>query len=101
MFMWFFFLSSSLECHVMNTAQPLFDPATGYRIEVRGRVDPEWLQSFESSAEILVDENWQRQDVTVLHVHTDQSGMIGLLRRLHGLGITIQQLQILEERRKE
>ena len=85
----------------MNTAQPIFDPATAYRIEVRGRVDLEWLQSFESSAEILADETGQRQDVTVLHVYTDQSGMIGLLRRLHGLGITIQQLQILEERRQE
>jgi hypothetical protein len=34
-------------------------------------------------------------------VYTDQAGMLGLLRRLHGLGITIQQFQILEERRKD
>jgi len=33
----------------------------------------------------------------VLDVHTDQSGMIGLVRRLHGLGITILELQILPE----
>jgi len=31
----------------------------------------------------------------VLHVHTDQSGIVGLVRRLHGLGITIQQFQII------
>ena len=100
MFMWFFFLSLSLECSEMNTAQPLFDPATGYRIEVRGRVDPEWLQSFDSSIEILAEEP-RHQELTAFRVCTDQSGLIGLLRRLHGLGLTIQRLEILEERRKE
>ncbi|HEX2989918.1 MAG TPA: hypothetical protein VHO49_04525 [Anaerolineales bacterium] len=40
----------------MNDAQPLFDSTTHYRIEVRGRVDVEWLQSFDSSVEILLDE---------------------------------------------
>jgi hypothetical protein len=30
-------------------------------------------------------------DITVLNVHTDQSGIVGLVRRLHGLGMTIQQ----------
>jgi hypothetical protein len=34
------------------------------------------------------------EDITVLKVHTDQSGMVGLVRRLHGLGMTILQLQI-------
>jgi hypothetical protein len=85
----------------MNNAQPIFDPETGYRIEVRGPVHVAWLQSFDGSIEILVAESGQRQDVTVLRVYTDQAGMLGLLRRLHGLGITIQQFQILEERRKD
>ncbi len=31
----------------MNNAQPIFDPTTHYRIEVRGRVDVDWLQSFD------------------------------------------------------
>jgi len=30
-------------------------------------------------------------------VHTDQSGIVGLLRRLHGLGITILQWQIVSD----
>jgi hypothetical protein len=79
----------------MNNAQPIFDPTTHYRIEVRGRVDVEWLQSFDISAEIVVDETRQMEDITVLDVHIDQSGIVGLVRRLHGLGITIQQLQIM------
>jgi hypothetical protein len=78
----------------MNNAQPIFDSATHYRIEVRCRVDVEWLQSFDSLAEITVDETRQMEDITVLKVHTDQSGMVGLVRRLHGLGMTILQLQI-------
>ena len=105
MFMWFFFLSLALECSLtgnqrqtMNHAGPIFDPATHYRIEARGRVDPEWLQSFDSSTEIVVEDAGQSGDVTVLHVSTDQSGMLGLLRRLHGLGMTIWQIEVLEER---
>jgi hypothetical protein len=81
----------------MNNAGPIFDPTTHYRIEVRGRVDLEWLQSFDSSAEIVVDESGQIGEFTVLHVYTDQSGIIGLLRRLHGLGMAIQQLQVISK----
>ena len=81
----------------MKNAQPIFDPATHYRIEVRGRVDVEWLQSFDGSAEIIVDETRQMEDITVLNVHTDQAGIVGLVRRLHGLGMTIQQFQIIQK----
>lgn len=80
----------------MKNAHPIFDPATNYRIEVRGRVDIEWLQSFDGSAEISVDETKQ-EDITVLNVHTDQSGIVGLVRSLHGLGMTIQKFQIISD----
>jgi hypothetical protein len=33
-------------------------------------------------------------DVTVLNAHIDQSGAVGLVRRLHGLGMTILQVQV-------
>ena len=78
----------------MKNTQPLFDTATHYRIEVRGRVDVDWLQSFDGSAEISVDETRQMEDITVFNVLTDQTGIVGLVRRLHGLGMTILQLQI-------
>jgi hypothetical protein len=78
----------------MNNLHPIFDSATYYQIEVRGRVDVDWLQSFDSSPEISVDETRPMEDITVLKVHTGQSGMVGLVRRLHGLGMTILQLQI-------
>jgi hypothetical protein len=79
--------------------QPIFDPTTHYQIELQGRVNKEWLQNFNSSFEIIADDSRYQEDITVLIVYTDQSGIIGLLRSLHGLGMTILQFQIL--RRKE
>jgi hypothetical protein len=79
----------------MNNAKPIFDRATHYRIEIRGRVDVEWLQGFSSPAEIIVAGAGQADDVTVLDVKTDQAGIVGLVRRLHGLGMTIQQFRIM------
>ncbi len=78
----------------MRTAQPLFDPTTHYRIELRGRVDLDWLQGFDENAQSIIDETNRMGNATVLDVHTDQSGIVGLVRRLHGLGMTILQLQI-------
>jgi hypothetical protein len=79
----------------MKGAEPIFDPATHYRIVVRGRIDVEWLQSFQASLEVIVDDAGHSEEVTVLDVTTDQSGIVGLMRRLHGLGMTIQQFEVM------
>jgi hypothetical protein len=79
----------------MNKIQPIFDPATGYWIEVRGRANAEWLQSFDSSTEIINDEMAQVKDITIINVHTDQSGVVGLIRRFHGLGLTILKVELI------
>jgi len=81
----------------MKNTQPMFDPATHYQIAVQGRVDVDWLRRFDSSAEVSVDEARQMEDFTVLNVHSDQSGIVGLVRRLHGLGMTILQFQIVSD----
>jgi len=81
----------------MNNAQPLFDSATHYRIEVRSRVDVEWLQSFDSSVEIVVDKSKITENSIVLDVNTDQAGIVGLVRRLHSLGITILQVKVVKD----
>jgi len=78
----------------LNNTQPMFDTATHYQIEVRGRIDVDWLRSFDGPADISVDESGQMEDITVLNVRTDQTGIVGLVRRLHGLGMTILQVQI-------
>ncbi len=80
----------------MNEAQPIFDPATRYQNKVRGRVDAEWLRSVDSSAEISACGTWPTEDIIVLEVHTDKSGMVGLVRRLHELGIAILKLEIVK-----
>lgn len=85
----------------MNNTQPLFDSTTNYRIAVRGPVDVAWLQSFDGSVEIIADEARQLEDITLISVNTDQSGIVGLLRKLHGLGMTILQLRIITRKENE
>lgn len=81
----------------MKNAQPLFDITTHYRIKLQGRVDVDWLQSFDRTAEINVDKTGQTEAITVLNIHTDQAGVVGLVRRLHELRITILQFQIISD----
>ena len=54
-----------------------------YRVQVAGRVDEKEINAT-SPLEMEVE----RIDAnsTWLSVHTDQSGLIGLMRHLHGLG---------------
>ncbi len=83
----------------MNTPtdheQPAFDLAARYQIELQGQVDAEWLQDFDASTEIVKEEPAQSKDVTRLSVHTDQAGLVGLVRQLHGLGLTILKVQLI------
>ena len=81
----------------MKNPQPIFDPATHYRIEMQGQVDVKWLKRFDSSAEIIVDKSKMTENTIVLDVNTDQAGIVGLVRRLHGLGITILQVQVVKD----
>lgn len=81
----------------MNSDGPIFNPETCYRIEVRGYVDVEWLQSFDDAAKVSKAETSQVEDITVLEVCADQSGIVGLVRRLHGLGLTILGVQIVSD----
>ncbi len=84
----------------MDNAEPTFDPDTRYQIEVRGNLDAGWLQSFDGLMENSVHEIKQTEETTVINIHTDQSGIVGLVRRLHGLGITILQFQLILPKEK-
>ena len=65
---------------------------TVYRIEVTGQLDPErsaWLQDM-----ALTVERRAQGPVTVLSGPVvDQAALMGLLRRLHGLGLTLLLVQ--------
>ena len=60
-----------------------------YEIKVYGQLDETWLGWFgeaEAHAEMLDDNN---QVTTFSNVVMDQAGLVGLIRRLHGLGIVL------------
>lgn len=46
-----------------------------------------------------VDESRPVEAITVLKIHTDQAGIVGLVCRLHGLGIILQ-VQIIPDEGK-
>jgi hypothetical protein len=54
-----------------------------YRVQVAGQVDEHEVNAT-SPLEIKVERD--AAESTWLSVHTDQSGLIGLMRHLHGLG---------------
>lgn len=66
-----------------------------YEIKLYGRPDDSWLGWFgpaRSQTELLDDD---RQVTTFSDVIMDQAGLVGLIRRLHGLGfilISVRQL---------
>jgi hypothetical protein len=60
-----------------------------YEIKIYGQLDDSWLGWFgEANAQVetLVD---HRQVTTFSNVILDQAGLVGLIRRLHGLGVVL------------
>jgi hypothetical protein len=60
-----------------------------YRIEVQGKVDEKDLNA-NSPLKMIVHR--AEGDSTVVMIHTDQSGLIGLMRHLHGQGFIFRSL---------
>lgn len=60
-----------------------------YEIKIYGQPDASWLGWFgdvKAHVEILVDNSWV---TTLSNVVMDQAGLVGLIRRLHGIGIVL------------
>ncbi len=57
-----------------------------YRVHIAGRVDEHDLNAM-SPREMQAER--VEADSTWLFVHTDQSGLVGLMRHLHGLGFEL------------
>lgn len=65
-----------------------------YEIKVYGQLDDSWLGWFgeaEVHVESLVDNS---QMTTFSDVVMDQTGLVGLIRRLHGLGIVLISIRL-------
>lgn len=54
-----------------------------YQIKVQGQVEEREINAM---SPLQINDVRIGQAVTVLVVHTDQSGMVGLIRHLHGRG---------------
>lgn len=60
-----------------------------YEIKIYGQLDKSWLVWFgnpQAPIDIMVDES---EVSTLSNIVMDQAGLVGLIRRLHGLGIVL------------
>jgi hypothetical protein len=64
-----------------------------YYIAVRGRIDENDLNQMSPLAITVVHVD---EAATEFTIHTDQSGLIGLMRHLHGRGVVL--LSVVRER---
>lgn len=65
------------------------DSENVYEITVRGEIDISWLTAFgkvEGQPELIEGEGYQS---TLFKIGIDQAGLVGLIRRLHGLGVVL------------
>lgn len=60
-----------------------------YRVEVQGKVDEKVLNANSPLKMIIIR---AEGDSTVITIHTDQSGLVGLMRHLHGQGFVFLSL---------
>ena len=67
-----------------------------YEIRIYGQLGDSWLDWFgeaKAHAETSVNDN---QVTTFTNVVLDQAGLVGLIRRLHGLGIVLISIRRVE-----
>lgn len=68
-----------------------------YEIRVYGQLDDSLLGWF-GEAKVLIETLPEDNQVTTLsHVVMDQAGLVGLIRRLHGLGIVLVSVRVTGE----
>ena len=65
----------------------LYRPVT-YQIKVPGALDALWVDDT-SSLSVVVEENVSGQPISILTGLMDQATLLGLLRRLYGLGLPL------------
>jgi len=60
-----------------------------YEIKIYGQLDDSWLASFGEARTRTAISDDNIQVTTISNVILDQAGLVGLIRRLHGLGIVL------------
>lgn len=59
---------------------------SAYQIKVRGRIDE---NDVNATSPVQMTVVHQDPDCTLFSVHADQSGLVGLIRHLHGRGLLL------------
>lgn len=61
-----------------------------YSIVVRGQVDEEFVVAYCPAATKMT---WDGDATRLSNIHTDQAGIVGLVRHLHSLGYVVLSLE--------
>lgn len=61
-----------------------------YRITIRGRVDEELVEAYCPAGTVLTSDG---DTASLANIRADQAGIVGLVRHLHNLGLTILALE--------
>ena len=61
-----------------------------YHIQIRGEINE---AEINDRSPLHMQREWIDTTVTQFSVHTDQSGLVGLLRHLHGLGFVFMSIK--------
>jgi len=67
-----------------------------YEIKICGQLDDSWLAWFgapKTPGEVVVD---KCELTTFSNIRMDQAGLVGLIRRLHGHGIVLISIQLVQ-----
>lgn len=59
-----------------------------YELMVEGGIEYSWLTGF-GEVEVHTERTGSGRKPTLFRIVTDQSGLVGLIRRVHGLGIVL------------
>ncbi|MCL4862322.1 MAG: hypothetical protein KJZ93_23100 [Caldilineaceae bacterium] len=67
-----------------------------YEIRIHGQPDDSWREWFGDAQIKVATPNDTMQATTFTDVVMDQAGLVGLIRRLHGLGILLLSVRLVE-----
>ncbi len=62
-----------------------------YSITIKGVMDEEFIRDYCSPGYTMT---YDRGKTTLKNLHLDQAGMVGLVRQLHNLGVTVLMVEL-------
>ncbi len=72
---------------------PSLDQEAAYVIKIQGRIDSNLVDRFGPVSIASAVEDEGRTITTLSGIATDQAGLVGLIRHLHGLGVVLLSIE--------